>query len=332
MTEDHIQKRLNDLTGNDRLKQRQAYAFIKQSGDLRFVDGLIDNLITDNESLQRDCILLLGYLGSDEATPLLIHMLDNPRIETLHRDIILSLGRIGDDDAIDVLIDFLNTYVDHLLREDVIIALGYTQHHRAETALLLLHTSDNPYVRQKLADALSNFTSEATLKTLIKLLDDTDRRVRINAAKSLGEIGAIVAIPALDNALEDPEWSVRKQAVKALVQFNDDRVIEPLCFALEDSHYPIRIIAAEKLGNIGTPLAYEPLLKARSIYRNSAFDRAIAKLTGHQVRRADVDTKFLIDMLPVHPQPDGIAKTLEAIGTPEALEAVQRWRKQHGDE
>lgn len=331
MDDDLIQTQLDDLAGTDRLKQRRAYDHIAKTKDIRFVDGLIDHLMTDDESLQRDCIVLLGHIGSDEATPLLIHMLNNRRLEPLHRDIILALGRIGDDKAVDILIDLLNTYIDHLLREDVILALGYTKNTQAENALLPLHASDNPYVRQKLAEALSRFHSSATVITLINLIADPNRRVRVKAAQSLGIIGDIQAIPALATALEDPEWSVRGQAVQALAQMDDDAIIEPLCYALEDTHYSIRNNAAKKLGDIGTPLAYEPLLRARSIYKNPAFDVAISKLSERVVRQADADADFLIEMLPVHPQPEGIAKTLETIGTPEALDAVKRWRNQSGE-
>ena len=60
-------------------------------------------------------------------------------------------------------------------------------------------------------------------------------------------------------------------------------------------------------------------MQAKSLYHNTIFDQALNKLTDKYIRTADVDPAFLIEMLPIHPQSEDIAKTLENIGTPEAL-------------
>jgi len=332
MQDDDIQRRLDHLAGNDKLKQRQAFDYIKRTSDPCFVDGLIDHLMHDDDTVRQDCVVLLGHIGDAEATPILIHMFNNRRHEPLHKHIIIALGRIGDAEAVDLLLELLDTYVDHLLREDVIRALGYAGDSRAESALIDLVESDNVFVRQRLAEALATFDSSLSVNSLIVLIGDDERRVRTKAAQSLGQIANPTAIPALDMALDDRESSVRQAVVRALANMNDPAIIEPLCYALEDNNYTTRKIAADKLGNIGTPLAYEPLLKAKNTYKDPALDRAINKLSGKFIRSADVDTTFLIDMLPVHPQPEGILKTLESIGTPEALSAVERWHKTNNTE
>lgn len=300
MTDADIQTMLADLTGADPQRQRQARKLISQSSDVRFVHGLIDRLDIADSYLQRECINLLGKIGNNQAVPILTDLLhQQPIDEELQEDMIIALGRIGDK--------------------------------RAETPLLSLATHDSIYIRQRIAKALGSFTSEKSIHVLTILLDDDNNEVRANAAQALGDIGDPTAIPALDNALDDGVWTVRKQAVTALAQFNNEAIVEPMMYALEDIRSPIRIIAAEKLGEIGTPLAYEPLLQARHPFRrdvNTAIDTALEKLDGKYIRDPDMDITLLIDLLPIHQKPNVIAQTLETIGTPDALAAVDAWRSQ----
>jgi len=298
MTDEDIQITLSDLTGIDPHTQRQARKLISQSDDVRFVQGLIDLLDTADEYLQRECITLLGKLGNKQAVPTLTEFLNyQPINHELQEDVIIALGRIGDD--------------------------------RAETPLLSLANSKNEYIRQRIAKALGSFSSEQSIEALSLLLGDDNNEVRANAAQALGDIGDPTVIPILDNALDDGIWTVRKQAVTALAQFNDEAIVEPMLYALEDIRSQIRIIAAEKLGDMGTPLAYEPLLQARHPFRrdvNTAIDTALQKLDGKYIRDPDMDISLLIDLLPVHNKPEVIVKTLEMIGTAEAINAVHAWR------
>lgn len=301
MADTSIQNTLEDLTGSDPHRQRQARQTIRESKDGRYVDGLLTLLDDANLYLLRECINLLGRIGNPKAVPTLVELLDNKTDDQeLQEDIILALGRIGDDRAID--------------------------------SILSLASHDNVYLRQRTAKALGNFPANQSIDALITLLDDESDEVRANAAQSLGLIGNTNAIPALDNALDDGAWTVRKQAATALAGFNDEAVIEPMIYALGDIRSPIRVIAAEKLGNIGTPLAYEPLLQARHPFRsdvNTAIDTALDKLDGKYIRDPDMDITLLIDLLPVHHKPEVIAQTLETIGTSDALAAVHAWRTQH---
>jgi HEAT repeat protein len=300
MTDVDVQTTLSELAGTDPHAQRQARKLISQSDDSRFVHGLVDLLDSADEYLQRECITLLGKIGNDQAVPRLTELLNHQSIhDELQEDVIIALGRIGDD--------------------------------RAESSLLQLADSENIYIRQRIAKALGSFTSEQSIQTLTILLDDDNNDVRANSAQALGDIGNPNVIPALDNALDDVVWTVRKQAVSALAQFDDEAIVEPMLYALEDIRSPIRIIAAEKLGELGTPLAYEPLLQARHPFRrdvNTAIDTALEKLDGKYVRDPDMDITLLIDLLPIHHKPEVIAQTLETIGTPTALAAVDAWRTQ----
>lgn len=304
MTDTEIQNTLADLAGNDPHKQRQARQTIRESTDERYVDALLDCLPDANPYLMRECINLLGRIGNPNALPTLIDLLERePVDEELQEDVIIALGRIGDDRAVD--------------------------------ALLSLTNHENIYIRQRTAKALGSFQAEQSVAALIVMLEDESDEVRANAAQSLGMIGDTIALKALDNALDDAVWTVRKQAATALAQFTDDAVIESMIYALDDIRSPIRIIAAEKLGDIGTPLAYEPLLQARHPFRrdvNTAIDNALNRLDGKYIRDPDMDITLLIDLLPVHHKPEVIAQTLETIGTSAALEAVAAWRAGQTDE
>lgn len=299
MTDADIQSILDDLSGDDPYAKTRARKSIRNSGDSRYGEGLLQLLITTTDhNLQRECITLLGRIEYGDAVPTLMRLLSSTLLdENLQEDVIIALGRIGDE--------------------------------RAEQSILALADSENVYVRQRVAKALGSFSSEKVLQTLMIMLEDDRTEVRANAVQALGQTGEPSVITALDNALDDAVWTVREQAVRALATFNDEAIVEPMIYALGDIRSAIRVIAANKLGELGTPLAYEPLLQARHPFRrdvNNAIDQALEKLDGKYIRDPDMDITLLIDLLPVHHKPEVIAQTLETIGTPDALAAVEAWR------
>ncbi len=283
MYDDDIKTTLEKLAGGSSYGRQQAYDDIKASRDPRYVDGLLALLLRAEADIQRDCIALLGLLEDAEVLPFLYDLMDDrgslPHhlYEKQQAEIIIALGNIGDADAVPRLLRLLHSEVDKVIREHVIIALGHIGDRRAEAPLVILATDENDFVRQKVARALSGFSSVAVVTALVAMLQDEDRSVRGNAAASLGTIGNPSAIPALDVALGDESWWVRLMASQALTAFDTDAIVEPLCYALTDPNYKVRTAAAEKLGEIGGPVAYEALLNASRRYRGRHIQAALAK-------------------------------------------------------
>ena len=103
--------------------------------------------------------------------------------------------------------------------------------------------------------------SGETYDALVRAVNAPDWSVRMDAAKSLGELGDVRAVEPLIECLEDEDEDVRSIAAEALGKIGDAKAIEPLIKALNDDKRAVRSAAAEALGRIGKP-GVEQLVQA----------------------------------------------------------------------
>jgi cyclophilin family peptidyl-prolyl cis-trans isomerase/HEAT repeat protein len=95
---------------------------------------------------------------------------------------------------------------------------------------------------------------------LVRLLSDSEARVRRRAALAIGRVGLADGIqPLLPLLASDPEPEVRQIAAFALGLIGDARAKDPLVAALADSSPLVQGSAAEALGLIGDASAAEPI-------------------------------------------------------------------------
>jgi hypothetical protein len=130
---------------------------------------------------------------------------------------------------------------------------------------------------------------------LCRVLDDTtkDINLRVNAAKSLGQICAAVrksggdhasAMDFLIRALSDREKFLRQTAAEALGKIGDERAVDPLIARLGDEteEEPVKAAAVDALGLIGDKRAVPPLRdlqkKDQGQYLGYRTRQALAKL------------------------------------------------------
>jgi HEAT repeat protein len=97
------------------------------------------------------------------------------------------------------------------------------------------------------------------VEELIDLLDDTDRDVRREAARALGQIGDPRAVPALIEKARDDVAGIELDAVEALGRMSTPESTQFLVRMLEDPRPAVRISAALGLGNSGASEAAAPL-------------------------------------------------------------------------
>jgi HEAT repeat protein/cyclophilin family peptidyl-prolyl cis-trans isomerase len=90
---------------------------------------------------------------------------------------------------------------------------------------------------------------------LIRLLADSEARVRRRAALAIGRVGLAEGVPALVGGLADPDSEVRQMAAFALGLLGDKNATEPLVRALADASPLVQASAAEALGLIGDAAA-----------------------------------------------------------------------------
>ncbi|MBL8764676.1 MAG: HEAT repeat domain-containing protein [Phycisphaerae bacterium] len=113
------------------------------------------------------------------------------------------------------------------------------------------HLSDpDPAVRAVAARALGRHGAPEHVPLLAPLLDDEDRGVRFEAARSLQRLHNESGIDALVNASDirkEPDPDVRAEACTALGQYADPRVLNSLIASLDDEHLSVSMAALESL-------------------------------------------------------------------------------------
>lgn len=118
-----------------------------------------------------------------------------------------------------------------------------------------LKSSWNPDEKKKALQLLGKRKSdEATAIQAIgiRLLEDSDWQVRIEAAKAFSEIGDKAAIPYMIRALTDENPSVRNAVVKRLGDIGQEEVVDEVSDVLNDLEDLVSKAAAETLIRIGT--------------------------------------------------------------------------------
>lgn len=216
---------------------------------------------------------------------------------------------------------------------------------------------------REFAKTLKGTGDAQVLGELSSALNDETTLVRWTAVEALAWMGDSSAIPALIEALHDESTTVRIAAVRALVEIEDVREAFPdLISALNDDHPLVREATAETLGKIGDSTASAYLVQAL-LDKDSFVRRAAAEALGtlgdltavpnlisalkdeyHYVRRAvaralgkigdPAAIPALIDHLDDTSGPeweesrmcDIVAEALQAVGTPQAMSALEKWR------
>lgn len=98
------------------------------------------------------------------------------------------------------------------------------------------------------------------IESLIVALKDSDKKVRLKAAKLLGNIGDARAVEPLIAALYDSNKWVHYEALGALGKMGDARAVETLIVALKEPDEFVRHEVAWLLARIGDARAVEPLI------------------------------------------------------------------------
>ena len=155
------------------------------------------------------------------------------------------------------------------MRDEAAVLLGAIKHEKAVAPLVQALNDEHTYVQGSTARALVKI-GEPAVDALIQALQERGWDVKCGAAGALGEIGAKRTVGPLVQALEHNVVSdVRWKAAQALgnmagllVKAGYKRPVKSLIEALGDKDSIVRQVAAEALGEIGDPMAIEPLVKA----------------------------------------------------------------------
>ena len=104
-------------------------------------------------------------------------------------------------------------------------------------------------VRQRAYWALVKI-GKPSVQTLVSMLKDTNKEIKIMSASALGWINDEFAINALKWTLKDSVPSVRMSAVWALGRTGSTMVIEPLRKLSKDKNFRVRMSVTEAISRI----------------------------------------------------------------------------------
>ena len=111
--------------------------------------------------------------------------------------------------------------------------------------LQCLAQKTRPDIIQSIADLEKK--GQPAVDYLLLALKDEDKRIRIAAARALGEIGDCRSIEPLIRMLEDKDRDIRFISASILGRIGDFRAFEPLTRACTDENCFVRITAKDSL-------------------------------------------------------------------------------------
>jgi len=118
------------------------------------------------------------------------------------------------------------------------------------------------WLRLHMAKLLARFPSPEGTAAVVRLLDDDNRGVRLEAIQCLGKLKATEAIAGLCAALRDPDLKIQTAAIDALIQIHDASAVPHLVEVLKDESEQARRGAVEVLNEVVTVEAIKDLINA----------------------------------------------------------------------
>jgi HEAT repeat protein len=252
---------------------------------------------------------------------------------------------------------------DPFLRDEVAQVLVDMIGEPAKPVLLDTLRSESWQARYVAAEKLGMLGDITVVPALIETLRDTDKMVYEAAVYALVELAEIGHSPELFEALNDGDKNVRRGAAYALGEKGGIAVISGLfeCVrqggiggdvsdferisgvmmalgnpavpelirALQDDNALLRSFAAETLGNFDDPEVIPHLSRALNDAEEDVQYHAIWALSAFGDKSVPILTNVL-----VHPSSEetrlSAVNVLTHIDTPEALAAVEQWRRDQG--
>ncbi len=235
---------------------------------------------SDDPGTRNEAYAVLGEIGQDWATRLLLHGLDNEFGEQRVQAII-SLGRCGDPAVAPYIAGFINTKGLVFASIEALGELGATDSARS---LKQMATHEQSLVRVYAAVALMKLGDDASAGELLPALaGDEDPVVRRNLADQLGAVEGTESTRTLIDLAGDPDKSVRVAALRSLLGRSSKELSTLLLDAAADPDYEVGALALNALARTGTAetlATLEPLLDNENPYVAISAAHAILAIEG----------------------------------------------------
>jgi serine/threonine-protein kinase len=129
-------------------------------------------------------------------------------------------------------------------------------------ALIGRTRSEDWLIRLHMVRTLGRFRSAAVRDTLLRLLTDPQKSVRLAALEGLAGLQMPIDMGQICQLLRDPDLTVQSKAIETLIQINDPKAIHALLDILQDESEYVRRAAVEVLNAVGNTSAIKDLLGA----------------------------------------------------------------------
>jgi HEAT repeat protein len=337
MSDDAAIVPLLEALRDDDWRVRKAAAETMISFKSAAVPGLVEALADKRQEVRRAGAEVLGRIGDHSALPPLLQLSHDADPE-LRGAAAAALGKMGSPDAIPRLLECLQDTARARFEErsicdlaaDALEQIGTREAKAAVQAWRRGLPVESQVKPQPTHGKPGDSNVKPRLQQLIQGLFHPDWQRRVAAVEELSEIDEVPVVPALLKAIKDEDHQVRWAAVRALEGKPGDLVLKALLWALRDGAYLVSDAAAVALGRAGTSAIpgllaalkdKNPDVRGRAVEAlgkigDSSVVPALAALLSDEAtpRR---ETKRLCDLA---------AAVLEAMATPDALEALAQWR------
>ncbi|HEY5869229.1 MAG TPA: HEAT repeat domain-containing protein [Candidatus Tectomicrobia bacterium] len=219
-----------------------------------FVQGLSDR----NPRVVAEIVTILSHSRGYDPHSLLELLIDSttPKAalvqilvahkETLRPKALLDLCHIAPKDGRTAVLRL----IDQVATEAMVPAL--LPHARSDDGLMRLH----------MAQILGRFSTAASRETLLQLVTDAHKSVRLAALEGLAGLGMPVEVGPLCALLRDPDLTVQSKAIEAIIQIKHPQTLRHILDILQDESEYVRRAAVEVLNVVGTTEAIKDLLGA----------------------------------------------------------------------
>jgi HEAT repeat protein len=309
---------------NKRVRSTAAEALGKLEGAA--VDSLLIAIKNSDEQLRSGAAKALGEaqrkLKSKRVMEALLGTLKDSNV-SVRRAAIKALGGLKDSQALMSLKNALRD-IDWQVRLSATQALGRQGDDRAIEPLITALEDVNLEVRSGAAEALGDLGESAVI-SLIKVLrskgDQED--VRLGVTRALGQIRQLPALIELGSN----DWTTRMRGAEALGQRREVWTVPLLRTALKDSREEVRLCAIQSLAKIwGMPVLNQ--LGSNNWRVRATAARGLGEL--EDARAVEPLELALVDSDSRVRQ--AASEALRRIGTPEALQAAQRYEAQRSND
>jgi len=236
---------LDDLRDPDRNVRASAALSLGKIGDPADAGTLVEALATEPDFFNREYLTWSLVRVAEAATPLLIAMLNDARVQARH-GAAHTLGKIADPRAIPALIAALQDD-DTCVVSKAAFSLGAINAVEAAPALTNLLGRENRELQSTLVSVFERLGANA-LPPVRHALTHTDARVREHAADILGAIADHGSVSALASAMADAEPHVRFAALHALSNIGGEAAMEAIEPMRNDADASVRALASRISG------------------------------------------------------------------------------------